>query len=94
MRVDCMIESTLTLAELGRVWGDYWARERLQHTFSNTFITPGDTPVKSGEVGHWVASADDQPTAMGGFAATCKDRRLQIVKKCGEIKFSRFQTEI
>ena len=65
VRVDCMIESTLTLAELARVWGDYWARERLQHTFSNTFMTPGDTPVESGEVGHWVASADDRPTTMG-----------------------------
>ena len=77
MRVDCMIESTLTLAELARVWGDYWARERLQHTFSNTFITPGGTPVESGEVGHWVASTDDRPTAMGDLLQG--RRRLQIV---------------
>ena len=32
---------------------------------SLTLTTPGDTPVESGEVGHWVASADDRPTTMG-----------------------------
>ena len=80
-----MIESTLTLAELARVWGDYWPHERLQHTFSNTFITPGDTPVESGEVGHWVASADDRPTAMGDLLQG--RRRLQIVKNVVKSSF-------
>ena len=43
-----LIELTSTLGELRRVRGDYWAHERLQHTFSNTFITPGKHPCKVG----------------------------------------------